>query len=228
MKYLMLSLLAASTASYAQATGPTPRAGSRPESSPQAGHFRFGVKGGPSRGDLQSAHDALFFSTFESAVDFHAGVSAQYRLTRFTSLQSELLYARQGFRGTYNNAPIGSILRTRLNYLAVPLLFVGNLTPGISLHLGPQLAVLTSARTDGQRLDLARSAWRRFAPGGIVGLEAGGNTLRMGVRCVYDFTRLATPGTAVTVAGQPVRLLAADNDYHPWVMQAYLGLGFVR
>ncbi len=73
---------------------------------------------------------------------FHLGAYGQLGLNKFASVQVELLYARRGYRTTLGST---AAYNTRLNYLDLPVLFVGNLTPNLRFHAGPQASVLRSA-----------------------------------------------------------------------------------
>lgn len=187
----------------------------------------FGIKGGLSWGNLQVGGSPLFSSSFEDLKTFHAGLYGQYGFTQFASVQAELLYARKGFQDR-DPQRVPDVVSNRLDYLALPLLFVANIAENLSLHLGPQIAVLTSARRGTQALDLGRSGYRRADFGGVVGGEARIGPVRLGARYELGFTDLNPSGAALAATGQPVQVVGGGNHLRNQVVQVYLGLGVAR
>jgi hypothetical protein len=227
MKYalLLLTSLAATGAAHAQVRG-LPSASDYSEGqSTTSRNTGFGIKGGLSYSDLQGSGTSIFTSR-DKLNTFHAGVYGQYGFTHFASLQVELLYSRKGFQST---APAsGSQQDNRLDYLALPVLFVGNITETLSFHLGPQVSMLTGARSGSQRLDVSQSGYQRFDFGGVLGAEARLGPARLGVRYDLSFAKLYKDGAALTYNGQPLSTLVTDPNIRNSVLQVYLGLGIAH
>jgi hypothetical protein len=222
MKYafLLLATLAATGTARAQAPAYDYSEGE----STTSRNTGFGIKGGLSYGDLQGSGTTVFTSR-DKLKTFHAGVYGQYGFTHFASVQVEALYSRKGFQST--NAA-GGQQDNRLDYLAVPLLFVGNITETLSVHLGPQVSVLTGARSGEQELDVSQSGYHRFDFGGVLGAEARLGPARLGVRYDLSFANLYKDGAALTYNGQPLSTLVTDPSIRNAVLQVYLGIGIAH
>jgi hypothetical protein len=222
---LLLAALAATGAAHAQVKG-LPSASDYSEGqSTTSRNTGFGIKGGLSYSDLQGSGTSIF-SSRDQLKTFHAGVYGQYGFTHFASVQVEALYSRKGFQST--NTVNGGQQDNRLDYLAVPVLFVGNITETLSLHLGPQVSVLTGARSGGQDLDVRQSGYHRFDFGGVLGAEARLGPARLGVRYDLSFANLYKDGAALTYNGQPLSTLVTDANIRNSVLQVYLGIGIAH
>jgi hypothetical protein len=222
---LLLASLAATSVAHAQVKG-LPAANDYSEGqSTTSRNTGFGIKGGLSYSDLQGSGTSIFTSR-DQLKTFHAGVYGQYGFTHFASIQVEALYSRKGFQST---APTtGGQQDNRLDYLAVPILFVGNITETLSLHLGPQVSVLTGARSGGQNLDVSQSGYHRFDFGGVLGAEARLGPARLGVRYDLSFANLYKDGAALTYNGQPLSTLVTDPNIRNSALQVYLGIGIAH
>jgi len=221
---LLLASLAATGAAHAQVKG-LPAASDYSEgTSTTSRNTGFGIKGGLSYSDLKGSGTSIFTSR-DQLKTFHAGLYGQYGFTRFTSVQVEALYSRKGFQSTN---PAGGQQDNRLDYLALPVLFVGNITETLSFHLGPQVAVLTSARSGNTDLDVSQSGYHRFDFGGVAGAEARLGPARLGVRYDLSFANLYKDGAALTYNGQPLSALVTDANIRNSVLQVYLGLGIAH
>lgn len=193
------------------------------------GHTSLGVKGGISRSELQSPGSDLLVSPFKDVLSFGGGGYARHRFTRFVAVQAELLYERRGFRGGAINYPAGTTVPTsRLDYLALPVLLVGNLSERLSFQLGPQAAVLLAARYNEQRLSLSSGGYQRFDLGGVAGVELRAGPAHLGGRFAYSLFALNPTGTAVDADGQPLLVLPLANAYHSLALQAYLSFDLLR
>jgi hypothetical protein len=227
MKYalLLLTSLAATGAAHAQVKG-LPAASDYSEgSSTTSRNSGFGIKGGLSVSDLQGSGTSIFTNR-DKLSTLHAGVYGQHGFTHFASLQVELLYSRKGFQNAAGTT--SSLQDNRLDYLALPVLFVGNITETLSVHLGPQVSVLTGARSGGQDLDVSQSGYHRFDYGGVLGAEARLGPARLGVRYDLSFANLYKDGAALTYNGQPLSTLVTDPNIRNSVLQVYLGIGFAH
>jgi hypothetical protein len=222
---LLLASLAATGAAHAQVRG-TPAASDYSEGqSTTSRNTGFGIKGGLSYSDLQGSGLSVFTNR-DQLKTFHAGVYGQYGFTHFASVQVELLYSRKGFEST--NAATNTTQNNRLDYLALPVLFVGNITETLSFHLGPQVSVLTGARSGDADLDVGQSGYHRFDFGGVAGAEARLGPARLGVRYDLSFANLYKDGAALTYNGQPLSTLVTDSNIRNSVLQVYLGLGIAH
>ena len=214
-KLVLLALLALATTAYAQdrTTGLESR------------NTGFGIKGGFNLSDLLGSGTDVFANK-DLLGTFHAGVYAQHGFTNFFSIQGELLYSRKGFRA--DSMGMKSHQSTRLDYIELPVLLVGNITETLSLHLGPQVSVLTGGRNGGYTLNLDQSGYRRFDFGGILGAQARLGYARVGIRYDLSFAKLYKDGAHLTYNGQPLKALVTDENIRNQVLQVYLGIGFAH
>ncbi|GAB3656096.1 hypothetical protein GCM10027594_28870 [Hymenobacter agri] len=190
-----------------------------------------GIKGGYNVSYLKGSNVDLFPNT-NSLAAFNAGVYGQFGFTNFASLQVELLYSRKGYRTDASSGPNGAgaypAFDTRLDYIQLPLLFVGNLTETLSIHLGPQVGLLTKVMQDGQNLDLKANGYNSLEYGVVGGAEARLGLGRLGVRYELGLSNVYKDGTVVAYRGTPVTLSGAgtSGNIHNQTFQVYLGIGF--
>lgn len=201
----------------------------------------FGVKGGYNVSYLKGSSVDLFPNA-QSLSAFNAGVYGQFGFSNFASLQIELLYSRKGYRteaGTTSPVSCNGpgpcpgttsypAFDTRLDYVQLPLLFVGNITETLSFHLGPQVSLLTRAMQGDKDLDLKANGYNSLDYGAVGGVEARLGPGRLGVRYELGLGSVYQDGTVVRYQGAPVTLNGAgtDGNIHNQTFQVYLGLGF--
>ncbi|MDO7844850.1 porin family protein [Hymenobacter sp. M29] len=181
----------------------------------------FGIKGGYNLASIQGTGASLFTNR-DNLKDFHAGVYGQFGFNNFASLMVELLYSRKGYRTDY----LGTAARdTRLDYLELPILFVGNLTETLSIHVGPQVSLLTNVRNDGATVSIGDNGFNSLDYGAIAGAEARLGFAKVGARYDWSLGKLYKDGTVVrynTATGAAI----GDNNIRNQVFQLYVGLGF--
>lgn len=166
----------------------------------------FGIKGGVSFATLNGSDKAVL-GDFNSLTTFHAGIYTQFSLGKTFSIQPEVLYARKGI--ARNDSTF------RFDYLEVPVLAVLNLTETISLHAGPQLSVLMSAKEEDRETDT--EPLHMFDYGVAAGAEARLGIFRLGARYNLGLADLRRENNL----GQKVK-----QDVKHGVFQVYLGVGF--
>lgn len=166
----------------------------------------IGLKGGLSVASLHGSDKGSLGST-DSHTSFHAGVFAQIGLSEFFSIQPELLYSRKGFelQGDVH----------RLDYLELPVLAVFNISNHLSVHLGPQISVMLSAKEEGKEVDL--EPYHTFDYGPAAGLEGKLGRFRLGARYVYGLG---------DVLKQDASGNSLEADIKNGVIQVYLGVIF--
>ena len=181
----------------------------------------FGIKGGYNLASIQGTGASLFTNR-DNLKDFHGGVYGQFGFNNFASLMVELLYSRKGYRTDY----LGTATRdTRLDYLELPLLFVGNITETLSFHFGPQVSLLTNVRDGGTTLSIGDNGYNSFDYGGIAGAEARIGVAKLGARYDWSLGKVYKDG-AVTRYQNSTGAAIGDNNIRNQVFQVYLGLGF--
>ncbi|OWP63749.1 hypothetical protein CDA63_07085 [Hymenobacter amundsenii] len=188
----------------------------------------FGIKGGFTashfRGDDKKNYsDEGVYNTF------HAGVYTQYGFSDKFSIQPELLYSRQGFAGN-NGLPnsqgqtINGAYNTRLDYLQVPVLLVYNFLDNVSVHVGPQVSLLTKVRENGVERKIASDKdtydYHSLDYGLAAGLEARVGPARIGGRYVAGFQDIIKNPRTTAAQG-------LDNIKNG-AFQVYVGLGIAR
>jgi hypothetical protein len=190
----------------------------------------FGIKGGYNVSYLKGSSVDLFPNA-NSLAAFNAGVYGQFGFSNFASMQVELLYSRKGYRTEASTASGGGTypaFDTRLDYIQLPVLFVGNVTETLSIHLGPQVGVLTKVLQGDQNLDLNANGYNSLDYGAVGGVEARLGLGRLGVRYELGLGSIYKDGTVVRYQGAPVTPSGAgtDGNIHNQTFQVYLGIGF--
>jgi hypothetical protein len=192
----------------------------------------FGLKGGFTashfRGDDKKNYsDEGVYNTF------HAGVYTQYGFSDKFSIQPELLYSRQGFAGN-NGLPnsqgqtINGAYNTRLDYLQVPVLLVYNFLDNVSVHVGPQVSLLTKVRENGVERKIANDnntysyAYNSLDYGLAAGLEARLGPARIGGRYVAGFNEIIKDQNLAKTGNRTL------SDIKNGAFQVYVGLGIAR
>jgi opacity protein-like surface antigen len=105
------------------------------------GQVTFALKAGINRADIYI--DAAVEK--EAIWGFHAGGMAQTKLSQKFLLQPELVFSKKGFRAPSIMFADGQDII--LNYITVPILLGYQLDKRITLLLGPELGLLTSAKS---------------------------------------------------------------------------------
>lgn len=118
--------------------------------------IRIGPKAGINFANL-SYDESYDFLDSKMKVSYHFGIVAEFPvLDRFT-IQPELLYADQGEKYEINVEGELMTMRTRLNYLNLPVLAKYYFTKGFSLEAGPQIGVVLYSKSvdeDGDKTDI--------------------------------------------------------------------------
>ena len=179
----------------------------------------FGVKGGYNLNGLRG--DDIRGIDRKARNDFHAGFFGQFGLNNFSSIQAELLYSRQGFEA--NTGVTGSKQKYRMDYLQLPIMYVGNVTNNISFHVGPQVSLLTNIKREDKSLDIKENGFNSFDYGGVAGLEARVGPARIGARYNLSLGKIfeAGPSTTGLVASQ-----FGNSRIYNNLLQVYVGFGF--
>ena len=141
------------------------------------------------------------------------------------AFQAELNYSNKGAQITYNNFAGGSgKYRYNLNYLEMPLLFVGHVG-NLNLHVGPYLGLLVGANikdvdSDGSVNGVAsldRNDFNTFDYGLAGGVGIDFDASQIGVRYNYGLREIGKSGS---FAGE------AANNAKNSVFQLYVALDF--
>ncbi|OUJ75862.1 porin family protein [Hymenobacter crusticola] len=177
----------------------------------------FGVKGGWNlsgvRGDNKSS-----LANRDNLNSFLAGIYAQFALNDKFSIQPEFLYSRKGYEADpASGAPATYTRKTQLDYLQVPVLFVYNFLDNVSVHIGPQAALLINAKNSTLDTSISQAGFHSLDYGAVGGLEARVGPARIGAR--YDLGLAKIRKASAMPMG--------DKLYNQAV-QVYLGLGFSR
>ncbi|WP_116541742.1 porin family protein [Pontibacter virosus] len=166
----------------------------------------FGIKGGVNFATLRGS-DKDVLGNFSGLTTFHAGVYTQFSLGNTFSIQPEALYSRKGIER--NDSTF------RFDYLEVPVLAVFNITETVSVHFGPQVGILMSAKEDDTEVNI--EPLNTFAYGIAAGAEARLSIFRLGARYNLGLEDLRKENNQ----GQKI-----NQDIKHGVFQVYLGLGF--
>lgn len=157
---------------------------------------------------------ASALTTHRLPSSFEAGVFHQHALTRFASVQPELLYYRERTAAATRSG------------IRVPLLLVLNPFENVSIHLGPQVQFRTSSKANASlpaasgdlaAVEMAPTATSSLSVAFTAGAEARVGFMRVGVRYALPFGAFTDPGAA----GK-----RAASAWNSGQVQAYLGAGF--
>jgi hypothetical protein len=150
------------------------------------GAFAQGVSGGLKLGlnlsnQTMSSTESGFTSSPSFRPSIHAGGYLTLMLSEKFGVQPEILYSGQGYKETGGTIAI--------DYITVPVLARYNFTSLFSVHLGPQIGVLMSAKAKpdggGDAEDL-----KEYLKGTDIGVAAGiGIDLPMGVNFGFRFVK---------------------------------------
>ncbi|MBC3540154.1 porin family protein [Rufibacter sediminis] len=167
----------------------------------------FGVKGGVLFSALQGdGKDAL--DNLKATRNWHAGFYSQFSLGRVFSIQPEALYTRREVNADDSDR--------RFDYIDVPVLTVANLTDNISIHAGPQVGIMLTAKENDKEID--KEGLNTFDYGAAAGIEAKVSIFRLGGRYYRSFADLGKFDQA--------NANRALNDIKAGNFQVYLGVGF--
>ncbi len=100
----------------------------------------FGAKAGVNLASL-SGDDA---DDLDGLTSFHVGAVAVFPLGEMISLQPELVYSAQGASYTFEGVDV----KTKVDYLNIPIMVDVNLAEGFSLQGGPQFGINISSKVD--------------------------------------------------------------------------------
>ena len=234
MKKTLLSLLLAvgtASAAYAQGGALSSKEYGNGESGTESGNTGFGIKGGYNVSDLKGSGSGIFPNS-NSLSSFNAGVYAQAGFNNFASMQVELLYIRKGFQTDQTTVTTAGTTSTvaardnRLDYLELPLLFVGNITETLSFHFGPRVSLLTKVKSGDEDLDLKANGYNSLDYGVVGGAEARLGPARLGVRYDLGLGKIYKDGTVVRYNNTALFANGiSDDNIHNQTFQVYLGIG---
>ena len=182
----------------------------------------FGIKGGFTASNFRG-DDKKNFGNEGIYNTFHAGVYAQFGFNDKFSLQPEVLYSRQGFKGSNTVNTTQGTYTTRLDYVQVPVLLVYNFLDNVSVHVGPQVSLLTKVKEGSRERKIADDnntygySYNSLDYGLAAGVEARVGPARVGGRYTAGFNDIIKdPSTA---AAQSI------NNIKNGMFQVYVGLG---
>ncbi|GGK87257.1 porin family protein [Rufibacter glacialis] len=167
----------------------------------------FGVKGGVLFSSLQGDGKDML-DNLRSSTNWHAGFYSQFSLGQVFSIQPEALYTRREVNADDADR--------RFDYIDVPVLAVLNLTDNISVHAGPQVGIMLTAKQDDKEID--KEGLNTFDYGAAAGVEAKVSIFRVGGRYYRSFSDLGKFDAA--------NANRALNDIKAGNFQVYLGFGF--
>ncbi|RMZ60254.1 PorT family protein [Chryseobacterium nematophagum] len=135
MKKLILGLsVTMSSLAFAQTT---------PTNTPSSSPISFGIKGGM---NVSSFSKDATVDSQKSKIGFNAGVFANIPVASSFSVQPEVLYSQYGEKSNYNVLGNKVSASTKLDYIAVPVMFQYNALPNLYVEAGPEFGFLVSAK----------------------------------------------------------------------------------
>lgn len=191
----------------------------------------FGIKGGVNFADIRGDGKTNYGDP-KNYTAFHAGFYSQFSFSDKFSLQPEILYSRQGFKGTMPGTPTSPNTRgaenTRLDYIQVPVLLVYNFLDNVSLHVGPQVSLLTKVKEGDLDRKIANEdgasgnpiynySYNSLDYGLAAGLEARIGPARVGGRYTAGFNEI--------IKDPENGLSNSITDIKNGAFQVYVGIG---
>lgn len=150
----------------------------------------FGVKAGVNFANF-SGDDA---DNLDGRTAFHVGGVANFGISELFSVQPELLYSAQGVEQTFE----GVTGKVQVDYLNLPVLAKFMIADGLSIHAGPQVGFLLSAKAKGgeETMDI-KDELKGTDFSGVLGLGYQmDNGLNFGARYNLGFSNIADSGEA--------------------------------
>lgn len=118
----------------------------------------FGVKAGA---NLASFSGSDVPGNFKTKIGFHVGILAEFKFNGRFSIQPELLYSLQGAKQS-RSTPLQTIdTKLNLSYITLPILAKYYFTQNFSVHFGPQISALLSAKL--KRDDFEKDATDQYS-----------------------------------------------------------------
>lgn len=102
-------------------------------------NFTYGAKVGLNATNISN-------SDMKNKMSFHLGAFAEWKLSDFVGIQPELVYSRQGARNKYDENGSKVKVKTRVNYLNIPILAKLYVLEDLSVDLGPQFGFALNAK----------------------------------------------------------------------------------
>ncbi|MGU3375162.1 porin family protein [Chryseobacterium sp. M5A1_1a] len=103
----------------------------------------FGVKGGM---NVSSLSKDSGLDDQKSKIGFNAGVFANIPVAASFSIQPEVLYSQYGNKSDFTALGTKYSASTKLDYIAVPVMFQYNALPNLYLEAGPEFGFMVSAK----------------------------------------------------------------------------------
>ena len=113
-----------------------------------------------------------------------------------------------------------------MDYLMLPVMYVGNINYNLSFQVGPQVSLLTKATQQDVALGLGVNGFHTFDYGGVAGLEYRIGPARVGGRYNLSLANLFQAASASSTASIDNRF-AGSNIYNN-LFQLYVGIGFTQ
>lgn len=160
---------------------------------------RFGLKGGVNFSTLY----AKDVDNTKMRTGFNVGLFAKLPLTSYFAVQPELYYTTKGGEITYNNTFVDGTAGFHLNYIEVPLMFVGNITENFNVHAGPYAAFLISGKVKNEsnvnlfdfEENLNTDDYNTFEAGLAIGAGIDLKAVSLGVRYNHGLTNVGRERT---------------------------------
>lgn len=172
----------------------------------------FGIKGGVNFNHLRGA-DADNLDKLSNPTSWHAGLFGQFPLagSQKVSLQIEALYNRRGFDSDSVDVEIDNI--------DLPVLFVYNFLDNVSIHVGPYVGVLLTAKENGKEVpEKIKTMMNSFNYGVAAGAEARLSFLRFGARYNLGLNEIYKEDRHINNK--------VVQDIKSGLFQVYVGVGF--
>ena len=156
--------------------------------------LNYGIKGGANLVNMALDLDPLL-PNFDNQyrLSYHIGVYGVYHISERFSIGEEILYSNKGYTSNLPSLVVpatGAIDRVslQLHYISVPILAGYSLRKNLSVHLGPEISYLLSARyrNDGRSNDAGFLYGKTIDIGAVAGLSCLiGERASVGLRYIH-------------------------------------------
>jgi len=160
---------------------------------------RFGIKAGLNFSTLY-AKDA---EDTKMRTGFNVGLFTKLPISNYVAIQPELYYTSKGGEVTYGNTYVDGTAGFHLNYIELPLIFVGNITKVFNVHAGPYIAFLINGKVKNESNvslfdfedNLDTDDYNTFESGFAIGAGVDLKAFSCGARYYHGFSKVGKERT---------------------------------
>ena len=160
---------------------------------------RFGIKGGINFSTLyaKNADDT------KMRTGFNVGLFTKLPVSNYVAIQPELYFTTKGAEVKYSKSYVDGTAGFHLNYIELPLMFVGNITKIFNIHAGPYVAFLINGKVKNESNvslfdfedNIDTDDYNTFETGFAIGAGIDLRALSFGARYSHGFSTVGKERT---------------------------------